>query len=248
MQFMKKIPLRMPLRRESLRKRKKAKKKIKTEQASESRKEQNKVFAKASYFFVLMFLSLCAYLVYFNIADRETINSSSYNTKQDNKDTMVIRGSIYSSDGELLAVTNVAEDGSESRSYPYGRLFSHVIGYASNGRSGTEATYNTELTSCHASLFEQIKNEAQDVKIQGDSVNLSLDTLLQRAAYDALGNYSGAVVVPGTIYRPGSGYGFQAGFRSCFYFRRLGSFKFRKLRKSASEPGGSGTLSAGVHL
>ena len=176
-------------------KKKSKKKKIKTEQASESRKEQNKVFAKASYFFVLMFLSLCAYLVYFNIADRETINSSSYNTKQDNKDTMVIRGSIYSSDGELLAVTNVAEDGSESRSYPYGRLFSHVVGYASNGRSGTEATYNTELTSCHASLFEQIKNEAQDVKIQGDSVNLSLDTLLQRAAYDALGNYSGAVVV-----------------------------------------------------
>ena len=69
-------------------KKKSKKKKIKTEQASESRKEQNKVFAKASYFFVLMFLSLCAYLVYFNIADRETINSSSYNTKQDNKDTM----------------------------------------------------------------------------------------------------------------------------------------------------------------
>ena len=44
-------------------------------------------------------------------------------------------------------------------------------------------------------FFEQIKNEAQDVKIQGDSVNLSLSTLLQRAAYDALGNYRGAVVI-----------------------------------------------------
>ena len=54
-------------------KRKKAKRrKQETEGAPESRKEQNKVFVKASYFFVLMFLSLCGYLVYFNIADRES--------------------------------------------------------------------------------------------------------------------------------------------------------------------------------
>ena len=112
---------------------------------------------KASYFFVLMFLSLCGYLVYFNIADRESINSNSYNTKQDTKDNMVIRGNIYSSDGEILATTNVAEDGSETREYPYDRVFAHVVGYASNGRSGTESTYNTELTSCHASLLSRSK-------------------------------------------------------------------------------------------
>lgn len=184
-----------PAEEPSGKKKKGKKKKQETEGAPESRKEQNKVFVKASYFFVLMFLSLCGYLVYFNIVDRENINSNSYNTKQDTKDNMVIRGNIYSSDGEILATTNVAEDGSETREYPYDRVFAHVVGYASNGRSGTESTYNTELTSCHASLFEQIKNEAQDVKIQGDSVNLSLSTLLQRAAYDALGNYRGAVVI-----------------------------------------------------
>ena len=99
-------------------KKKGKKKKQETEGAPESRKEQNKVFVKASYFFVLMFLSLCGYLVYFNIADRESINSNSYNTKQDSKDNMVIRGNIYSSDGEILATTNVAEDGSETREYP----------------------------------------------------------------------------------------------------------------------------------
>ena len=35
---------------------------------------------------------------------------------------MVIRGNIYSSDGEILATTNVAEDGSETREYPYDRF------------------------------------------------------------------------------------------------------------------------------
>ena len=101
-----------PAEEPSGKKKKGKKKKQETEGAPESRKEQNKVFVKASYFFVLMFLSLCGYLVYFNIADRESINSNSYNTKQDTKDNMVIRGNIYSSDGEILATTNVAEDGS----------------------------------------------------------------------------------------------------------------------------------------
>lgn len=162
---------------------------------SEARKEQNRAFVRASYFFVLMFLSLCGYLVYFNIEERAAINSSIYNTKQESRDTMIIRGRIYSSDGEVLAGTNVNDDGTETRVYPFDRLFSHVVGYASNGRSGAEAVYNSELTSCHASVFEQIKNEAQDVKIQGDSLVLTLDSVLQQAAYDALGAYSGAVVV-----------------------------------------------------
>ena len=75
-----------PAEEPSGKKKKGKKKKQETEGAPESRKEQNKVFVKASYFFVLMFLSLCGYLVYFNIADRESINSNSYNTKQDTKD------------------------------------------------------------------------------------------------------------------------------------------------------------------
>ena len=86
-----------PSEEPSGKKKKGKKKKQETEGAPESRKEQNKVFVKASYFFVLMFLSLCGYLVYFNIADRESINSNSYNTKQDTKDNMVkmcIRDSI----------------------------------------------------------------------------------------------------------------------------------------------------------
>lgn len=161
----------------------------------ESRKERNRVFVRASYFFVLMFLSLCGYLIYLNVEERDALNSNAYNTKQENRDSMIIRGRIYSSDGEVLAGTNVSDDGTETRVYPYERLFAHVVGYDSAGRSGAEATYNSELTSCHASIFEQIKNEAQNVKIEGDSLVLSLDTTLQQAAYDAMGAYRGAVVI-----------------------------------------------------
>lgn len=171
------------------------KKKKGSKKQPDSRKEKTKYFVRASYFFVCMFLSLCAYLVYFNVEKRDSINNNVYNTKQESKDSMIVRGRIYSSDGEVLAGTNVADDGTETRVYPYEDVFAHVVGYSTNGRSGAEAAYNTELTDCNASIFEQIKNEAQNVKIQGDSVVLTLDSKLQRACYDALGAYRGAIVV-----------------------------------------------------
>jgi len=154
-------------------------------------KDKNKYFIRASYFFVCMFLSLCIYLIYFNIVKKDEINHNIYNTKQESKDSMIIRGWIYSADGEILA----ASDEYDFRFYPYDDIFAHVVGYSSNGRSGTEAAYNNELTQCSASIFEQIKKEALDVKIQGDGVVLTLDSRLQRACYDALGAYKGAIVV-----------------------------------------------------
>ena len=144
-----------------------------------------------------MFLSLVVYLVYFNVIRADSINSNAYNTKQSAKENMIIRGAIYSADGQPLAITNVDAGGNESRVYPYYQTFSHVVGYATNGRSGIESVYNDELLTCSSSILQQIEDSAQNVKVRGDSLYLTLNTSLQRAAYDALGNYgyNGAVVV-----------------------------------------------------
>ncbi len=162
-----------------------------------NRKERNRAMVKASYFMVAMFLSLVVYLVYFNVIRADSINSNAYNTKQSAKENMIIRGAIYSADGQPLAITNVDAGGNESRVYPYYQTFSHVVGYATNGRSGIESVYNDELLTCSSSILQQIEDSAQNVKVRGDSLYLTLNTSLQRAAYDALGNYgyNGAVVV-----------------------------------------------------
>ncbi len=160
-----------------------------------SHKEKNRYYVRVSYFIVAMFLSLCVYLVYFNVAERDAINSNSNNSKQDSNEDLVVRGSIYSTDGELLAGTNVAEDGTETRVYPFSNVFAHVVGYSTNGRSGAESVYNTELLTSHASLFEQIQNESLDMKVRGDSLVLTLDSRIQQACYNALGAYKGAIVV-----------------------------------------------------
>ena len=73
-------------------------------------------------------------------------------------------------------------------------MFAHVIGYASNGKSGLEAEENYELLTSHSSLLSQLRKNDDGEKVQGDSVVVTLDSRLQQTAYYALGSYRGAVV------------------------------------------------------
>ena len=63
-----------------------------------------------------IFMGLIAYLIYFNAIKSDDFINSPYNTRQDTFSDRVVRGSILSSDGEVLAQTNVSEDGTEERS------------------------------------------------------------------------------------------------------------------------------------
>lgn len=190
----------IPIDEEKPRKRRRfgGKKKKETAEASQKvseRKLRNRELVRVSYIFVFMFLSLAGYLIYFNIEKRDEINSNANNTKQESKQEQIIRGSILSADGEILAGTNVDEEGNETRLYPFDNVFAHVVGYATNGKAGVEAEANFDLLSCHASILDQVRNHGLDTKVRGDNVVLTLDSKLQRACYDALGSYSGAVVV-----------------------------------------------------
>lgn len=106
----------------------------------------------------------------------------------------MVRGSILAAGGEVLAETQVDWDGTEYRSYPYGALFSHVVGYDSHGKYGLESEANFQLLSSHDFFLEQMKNQFKGLKNRGDSVLTSLDVKLQTAAYYALGDNKGAVV------------------------------------------------------
>lgn len=157
-------------------------------------KGRNTELGIVTYTFVLIFLVMIGYLVYLNVWKADELNSSAYNTKQDANLDKYIRGSILSADGSVLARTDVAESGEETRVYPYANVFSHVIGYASNGKSGLEAKCSNDLLSSHASVLTQIKDEAENQKMKGDSVVVTLNAALQNAAYEALGSYNGAVI------------------------------------------------------
>ena len=73
--------------------------------------------------------------------------NSPYNQRQDAYADTIIRGSIVDKNGNVLAQTAVGDDGSETREYPYGEVFAHVIGYSDSklGSTGLESGENFEL-------------------------------------------------------------------------------------------------------
>lgn len=158
------------------------------------KRARNREYTFVSYFFVLIFISMIGYLVYFNVAESEEFINSPYNTRQDTFSDRVVRGTILSSDGQVLANTQVYEDGTEERVYPYENIFSHVVGYDSNGKSGLESEANFSLLTSHEFFLDQMKNEFRGEKNQGDTVVSTLDSNLQVTAYNALGDRRGAVV------------------------------------------------------
>ena len=155
---------------------------------------RNREFAVVTYLFLGVFLGMIAYFAYFQIEKSETFINSPYNPRLDAFADRVVRGDIVSADGETLATTNVAGDGTETRSYPYGAVFAHAVGFATNGKAGVESMDNFELLRSHAFILEKIINEIKGEKNRGDTVVTTFDASVQKAAYDALGSYRGAVV------------------------------------------------------
>lgn len=143
--------------------------------------------------YVILFTCICVYLVHFISFDSVKVINNTYNAKrQEILAEQTIRGDIISADNEVLATT--LKD-SEERYYPYSEIFAHVVGYASNGKMGIEQSENIYLVSSNISLNSKLQDDLADEKHMGNTVVTTLDTRLQRLAYDALGMYDGAVVI-----------------------------------------------------
>lgn len=159
------------------------------------KQSNNKEFTRVTYFFVALFLVMMGYIVHFNaVRSKEMINNP-HNVRLNSMSDRVVRGSILDDSGNVLAETIVAEDGTETRNYPYGKLYAHVVGYDAMGKSGLESTENFDLLTSHAFFLERVSKEIREEKNIGDNVITTLNTELQQTAYDALGSYKGAVVV-----------------------------------------------------
>ena len=140
---------------------------------------------------------MMAYIIYFAAFRADSFVNSPYNQRQDAFAQKVIRGSITDRNGDVLARTSVSDDGTETREYPYGDLFAHIVGYSDPqyGKTGLESIENFDLLTSNAFFVEKIQNEFNGKKNQGDTVITTLDTGLQQAASDALGDYRGAAIV-----------------------------------------------------
>lgn len=156
---------------------------------------KNRELVIVTYMFTGLFIMLMGYFIYFNWFESGDVINSPYNSRQDTFSDRIVRGSILAGDGEVLAETIVDSNGNERRNYPYGKIFSHIVGFSTKGKSGIESLGNFSLLRSHAFILERIANEFRQQKNIGDNVVTTLDTKLQNTAWNALGNYNGAIVV-----------------------------------------------------
>lgn len=150
---------------------------------------------RLTYLVVFAFAGLILYQGWFLTVKREDTINNSYNARLDSFAERVVRGKILSSDGTVLAETLVDDQGNENRNYPYGALFSNVVGYSTRGKTGLEELAHFYLLTSHINLIEQVFRQMSGEKCPGDSVVTTLDFELQQAASDGLGDRRGAVVV-----------------------------------------------------
>lgn len=148
-----------------------------------------------AYSFLAVFVCMMGYFSYFQIFKSEEFINSPYNMRQDSFARSVSRGEIRSADGKVLAETITDSEGNDSRRYPYGSMFAHVVGYSTNGKTGIESQMNFNLLRSNTFFLEKVVHELQGQKSLGDRVVTTLDYNIQATAYDALGDFDGAIVV-----------------------------------------------------
>ncbi len=112
------------------------------------------------------------------------------------------RGLIRAADGTVLAANRQRKVDGQTfyfRRYPQGDLASNIIGYSTQARSraGLERSLNDYLTGSNGSLRTVLGTKLDALAgktIVGNSVTLTIDPELQRAAQRALAGNCGAAV------------------------------------------------------
>ncbi|MBK5211116.1 MAG: FtsW/RodA/SpoVE family cell cycle protein [Coriobacteriia bacterium] len=151
-------------------------------------------------FFSLLMVALVGNLTWLQVIHARSLQNNVANTRNLSRELRSARGPIVTSDGVTLAESILQKDGTYKRVYPHKSLAAHTIGYYSTkfGRSGIERIANDVLTGQRTfSTFDDVIGAATNQPIKGDSVTLTIDSKVQKAAEKALeaGSGKGAIVV-----------------------------------------------------
>lgn len=108
------------------------------------------------------------------------------------------RGLIVAIDGTVLAqsVPNPEDERSFVRQYPEGEPFAHVVGYNSFlvGSSGLENAYADQLRSRRDLTISDLVSVILGRDLRPESLELTIHSALQRAAYQGLNGLKGGIV------------------------------------------------------
>lgn len=146
--------------------------------------------------FCILFVGLVAYLSFFQVFKAESVKNNSYNKRLWINEENVLRGSIMDRNGNVLAYSEKNE-GTNTRYYKYGNLYSHVIGYSYReyGKSGLELEYNNVLLDINENAaINELKNLVLPTSV-GNDLRLTIDHGTQEKARNLLNGRKGSIVL-----------------------------------------------------
>ncbi len=148
----------------------------------------------------LMFLALFVASTVIQYVEADALAKDPRNSRTLYESFSVERGPILVSGGEPIAFSQASGDFFRfQRIYANGPLYAPITGFIPvNGEAtGLERSLNEYLSGQSSSqFFDQLNRliSGQD-PMGGASVDVSIDPVAQQAAWDALGDYAGAVIV-----------------------------------------------------
>ena len=146
-------------------------------------------------FFVVLAFALILNLTYLQVLGQNSLRENPANTRRLNEEYGIARGRIITSDGQVAAESLESEGPFKyQRFYPVSWLLSHTVGYDSPqfGRSGLEQEYNEYLLGRKPpkGWVEEMTSSSEE----GHDLIITIDSEVQEAAAQALGERMGAVV------------------------------------------------------
>ncbi len=147
--------------------------------------------------FIALFAVIFINLAYIQIYQAEALLKNPHNSNVTEKASEIKRGRILDNNGTVLADSEADGKNGFKRTYPYGEVFAAPIGYVSEklGFAGIESSQNAALAGNNM-MFHVLGPLSQLFEpTQGNDVHLTLSADYQKAAYDALGDRKGAVVI-----------------------------------------------------
>lgn len=155
-----------------------------------------KELKRVSLVVTVMFLSLFVSATLIQGVNTEAIGDDPRNVRNIYESYKTQRGPILV-DGKAIAQSIPADDAYRYLRVYESEIYSAVTGYFSvfQGATGIEAAANNYLSGQSSSqFFEQVNAVLSGNPVAGAAVELTLDPELQQAAWDALGDYKGALI------------------------------------------------------
>ncbi|MET4783624.1 penicillin-binding transpeptidase domain-containing protein [Glaciihabitans sp. UYNi722] len=157
----------------------------------------NKELKRVSIAVLLMFIALFASSTVITVFQVDNLNADGRNVRTLYDSYSAERGPILV-DGQAIAESKPVNDPYKfQRVYNSPELYSAVTGYftLNQGTTGVEGSLNNYLSgTANDQFLSKINSIITGQSPKGASVSLTINPKAQQAAFDALGNYTGAVV------------------------------------------------------